>query len=205
MLLGRSGLQLLGYVNQNGNLGTVAIAWPAGTAVGDLAIFWGDNNSTGINPSTSSWTQLGTTLNCGGKLQWKILTTADLTATVSMVGSTATVNAWVFRGASVATLKGQAGNASNGGDNTLTVTGFTKNTASRGIFQMSASDATPARTVGPSLAHGIAAPASPTGAQYLAQARYTREPTDYTNGTSFTLNLNTSTWSQDDLLVVEFT
>lgn len=205
MMAGGSGPKFVGYNVQTGNLGTVALGWPVGTNVGHLAVFYGEDNGSPLSPSTSGWNAL-TPGGIGGSLLWKVLTASDLSATVPMASGGCAAMVYVFQGPTTATDKGHGSNATNSGFDYLTVAGFTKATHSLGFFTFMIADAAPTRTLAsPSLANKATTPSSPLGIIRLFQGWYDFVPADYTNGTSWTINLNTSGWNVDSMTVLEFT
>lgn len=205
MMAGGNGPKFIGYNVQTGNLGTVALGWPVGTNAGHLAVFYGENNGSSLAPSTSGWNAL-TSGGAGGSLLWKVLTAADLSATVTMPSGGCSAMVWVFQGPRTATDKGNASNPTYTAPDYLTVAGFTKAPNCLGFFAFMIADAAPARTLAsPSLANKALTPATPLGVTRLFQGWYDFVPSDYTNGTAWQINLNTSGWNQDSMTVLEFT
>lgn len=82
---------LRGYTQgSTANVGT-SIAWPAGSAAGDLALVHCGGSYANNGPQTSGWTP------CGHKSHWKILTSADVAS--ALVVNASHVKLQVFTGA----------------------------------------------------------------------------------------------------------
>lgn len=188
-----------------------SISYPAGTVAGDFTIIYGYDRGSGLlaTPSTGGWTTAGVLAGIGKTMHSKVLTSGDLSATITTTSASGNwlIHVLVFRNISALTLRGNTGQGSVAGA-TDTATGFTKAANIGGLLiYLGCNSPTPTPIVltSPSLANGVytnAADQTETSTAYEFRFRYTLTPADYTSGTNFTFTHGTA-YTQTALYVVE--
>lgn len=193
--------------------GATLIDWPVGTMAGDMALIWSNDDGNTPTISTSGWddTPIPT---FGGSVRTKILSAADLSATIDITNATASfVLVFVFRGFAEANALTVQAEQNTVGGNTKNWTGFTKGANCRAFLIFYGASASGA---------GIGAPLdfdAPTlsnaqvgfggswqaGNIARAQALYDLTPGDYANGTTITVIGYGADWDQRALVAFELT
>lgn len=161
------------------------IDWPVGTQVGDLAFFYGYRNSIGSygTISTAGWTQ-----NNG--LRYKILDSADLTATISFTSSSNGYFAWVFRGYNVDSVVTYDEEIETVNTSTITWSGGNKTGLEEGLVFITVANGQSATSglsfTAPTMASAISATLPPNGNSFNGRLLYNFTPAEYANGTPVT-------------------
>lgn len=183
--------------------GANAIPWPAGTAAGDFAIFGCFNNGANFAPSTGGWTTITSSVNNGLNILGKVLTTADLTATVAPTGAPNLI-AIVIRGASSASVGGVF-SATGGSTTTGPISAFTKNAGAKALVHIGwMNDSANSRSYNTGLANAVlsALPGAGSNPTFPFQARLTMKPSDYNNTDTWTITHTSATFREACVLQI---
>lgn len=202
---GRS-LSFVGAGGGGQSAGDIPIPWPPGTGAGFLGFVYVNNNGSPGSLSTAGWTESAIGVGTGGRFFWKLLVTADLTATAAMTNGPAlnTLYCWVFQGAAGARNLTTQGVPLNDGTTSRSWTGVTKGADCRALlFFMSGNVSTAQTITAPSLASAVYYPlAGNSGGQYPVRLKYDLVAPEYVDGTAISESYG-SGWTQLTMAVFE--